>query len=85
MEEVDEKLEKLEQKHTGEEKMRAQTHRIQMKEQASYDNPPDMLYFKKTPDNSALVSTEAGILPCKKLNMHTACIEQLDRWHRLLE
>ena len=36
-------------------------------------------------DFSALVSAEAGISPCKKLNMCTACIEQLDKWHGLLE
>ena len=65
--------------------MRAWAHLIQMKKHASYDNPPDMPYFKKALDNSALVSAEAGISPCKKLNMRTACIEQLDKWHGLLE
>ena len=48
----------------------------------------DMLYLKKSnekaPDNSALVSAEASISPCKKLKMRTTCIEQLDKWHRLL-
>ena len=92
MEEVEEILKKLKQKHTGsfsEEKIRAWAHLIQMKKHASYDNPPDMPYFKKgnkkAPDNSAPVSAEAGISPCKKLNMRTACIEQLDKWHGLLE
>jgi len=47
-----------------------------MQQHSSYDNPPDMPYFKKgnkrAPENSMLASAEAGITPCKKLNMCTA-------------
>lgn len=41
--------------------------------------------IKKAPENSTLASAEAGISPYKKLNMSTACIEQLDKWYTLLE
>ena len=41
--------------------------------------------INKAPENSTLASAEAGISPCKRFNMRTACIEQLDKWYTLLE
>ena len=96
MEEVDEILKKLKEKHSGsytEEKLRAWAHLIQMDKHGSYDLPPDMPYFKKGnkstgTSSSASVSTiqpTPCLSPCKRLTMRTACIEQLDKWHALLE
>lgn len=59
-----------------------------MKKHKSYDQPPDMPYFKKRgkPTESLdTQSTSACISPCKRLTMQTACIEQMDKWYSLLE
>ena len=92
MEEVEKILMELKEKHTGtytEEKLRAWAHLIQMEKHTSYTYPPDMPYFKrgKGTDKSSdsTVQTSAGMSPCKRLTMRTACIEQLDKWHSLLE
>lgn len=87
MDEVERILKELKDKHTGtytEEKLRAWAHLIQMDKHKSYSLPPDMPYFKKGNTRAASDST-TGVSPCKRVTMRTACIEQMDKWHSLLE
>ena len=49
-----------------------------------------MAYFKRHKCTDASISdspaqTATAMSPCKRRNMHTACIEQLDKWYSLLE
>lgn len=94
MEEVEEVLDELKKKHAGtytEEKLRAWAHLIQMNKHKSYSQPPDMPYFKKgnkhthTEASDSVIPAQTGVSPCKWLTMRTACIEQMDKWHSLLE
>ena len=74
MEEVEEVLEELKDKHAGtytEEKLRAWAHLIQMMKHKSYSQPPDMPYFKKgnkhthTVASDPVMPAQAGVSPCK--------------------
>jgi len=50
-----------------------------------------MPYFKKgnkhthTVASDPVMPAQTGVSPCKRLTMPTACIEQMDKWHSLLE
>ena len=100
LDEVEAVVEKLKEKHLGkypEEKLRMWGHLIQMGKHASYDDPPNLPFFRKgqksvgyscnpivdVPTNLGVFSQ--GISPSKRLQMRSQCIEQLDRWHALLE
>ena len=90
-EEVETIVKELKEKHTGtytEEKLRAWAHLIQMDKHKSYSQPPDMPYFKKGNKPSCVSDSTTpthGISPSKRLTMRTACIEQMDKWHSLLQ
>lgn len=96
IEKVEEILKELKEKHTGtygEEKLRAWAHLIQMDKHKSYSEPPDLPYFKKrsihtdthTSASQSTTPPSTSVSPCKRLSMRTACIEQMDKWHSLLE
>ena len=64
----------------------------------SYDTPPCVPYFKKasvhlnqaptapTEAEVTSISTSSGVIsPGKRVTMRTECIDQLKKWHDLLE
>ena len=90
LEEVESILKKLKEKHADrypEEKLRAWAHLINMQKHVSYDDPPNLPFFRKglkSSDDASGTTTKA-ISPGKKLQMRTQCIDQLDKAHSLLE
>jgi len=79
----------LKQKHAAaypEERLRAWVHLIEMEKHSSYDEPPNTPYFAGTGLKSATTNkSSTGVSPSKRLMMRTQCIDQLDKWHTLLE
>ena len=95
MSEVEEIVEDLELRH-GEknvysgEQLRVWGHMIQMKKHSSYDEPPDKPFFRnsksvKGKTNTSSSGSSDGMSPAKRINLRTECINQLDKWHMLLE
>ncbi len=88
MTEVDSIVEELEGLH-GEsgkytpEQFRVWAYMLQTGKHVSYESPPVKPFFKsaKVPKGS----TQEGISPGKRLNMRSECINQLDKWHSLME
>ena len=62
---------------------------IQMQKHASLEEPPPGRFFKTTTteiesSNTKLSSDEVVMSPTKRLSLHSR-IEQLEKWHRLME
>ena len=57
---------------------------IQMGKHDSYDCTPDKLFFKKGKKRVSEASTP-GVSPGKRLQMRSACIDQIDKWYQLME
>ncbi len=94
MSEVEEIVEDLELRHGGKkvfsaEQLRVWGHMIQMKKHTSYDDPPDKPFFRHSKSVKGKSSTSPsgsdGMSPAKRINLRTECINQLDKWHMLLE
>ena len=84
MEEVEEILEMLKQKHEENftaEQLRTWAHMIQMKKHSSYDTAPDKPFFRSKSKKTIgpIAATEAGISPVNKVNMRSECIQQTDK------
>ena len=86
MAEVDCIVEELEKKHTGEkfspEQLRAWAHMIQLKKHTSYEVPPDKPFFRT---RNSKPSEPQGISPAKRITLRSECIDQLEKWHTLME
>ena len=54
---------------------------IQLGTYVSYDTAPDKLFFKTGKKGASSVRVSPG----KRLNMRSECIDQLDKWYRLVE
>ena len=85
MEEVESILEQLEEKHAGKytiEQLRAWAHMIQLKKHDSLDTPPKKPFFgaKKTDATSSV-----SVSPGKKISIRSELIDQLEKWHRLMD
>lgn len=84
MDELEEILDKLASKHHESkftpEQLHCWANLIQMKKHSSYEFPPDKPFFGKQA-NSSLVNSSPG----KRIQLRTQCIDQLTKWHRLLE
>lgn len=97
MQEVNNIVEKLRDKHKSSysvEKLHAWAHMIHMGKHASYENPPDLPYFGKkreTSKPSTKPSTHhempaaISISPGKRIHYRSECMDQLSKWHSLLE
>lgn len=84
MAELDEISDKLGKKHDSQytrEQIRTWAIMIKMGKHVSYDIVPDKLFFKTGKQKAAYV----GVSPGKRLNMRSECIDQLDKWHQLVE
>lgn len=97
--EVDDIYVELQKKHEGSfspEQLRAWSHMIRLKTHDSLDKPPDKPFFRghksKTIDNGSPSGKApeskrqaVAISPGKKLNMRSELINQLEKWHQLLD
>ena len=82
-------VDELEKKHKDcytPEQIRAWGHMIHMKKHSSYDEPPQKPFFmgskRKQKENNA---PSATLSPGKCILYRSECINQLDKWHDLLE
>ena len=55
---------------------------IQMKKHASYVNPPDKPFFHQ---KKLAGDKPSGVSPGKRIELRSKCIDQLEKWHVLLE
>ena len=96
--EVDSIYEDLEERHTGnfsKEQLRTWAYMIRMKTHASYEVPPQKAFFtghkRQERDSSPpeskrhTPSTTVTVSPARKVNMHSELIDQLQKWHQLLD
>ncbi len=87
MSEVDRIVDELEAKHResglySPEQTRVWAHMLQMGKHDSYINPPSKRFFKTAkPDKHV----QEGLSPSKRLNMRSECMNQIDKWHSLME
>ena len=67
------------------EQLNAWAHMLELKKHDSYDMPPNLPYFKKR--QKALSGNEPSnsLSPCKRIKLRSECIDQLNKWHDLLE
>ena len=94
MSEVEVIIEDLEEKHVSDdhgkysaEQIRVWAHTLHMKKHDSYTDPPNKPFFrnsKSAKNGSASTSTD-GMSPAKKIQVRTELIQQLDKWHALME
>ena len=63
------------------EQLQAWAHMIHMKKHTSYDYPPDKPFFGKGRKHT----TETSMSPRKRINVRSECIDQLEKWHKLME
>ena len=63
------------------EQLHAWAHMIHMKKHDSYECPPDKPFFGKLRKHAA----ETSLSPGKRINMRSECIDQLEKWHKLME
>ena len=93
---VDGIYEKLQEKHKGKyspEQLRAWSHLLEMGKHGSYNEPPDKPFFRgrkpstvaSSPGTPVKIPVPVGISPCKKVNVRSELIDQLQKWYKLLE
>lgn len=54
---------------------------LHLKKHTSYDEPPDKPFFKL----KGSAAKAQGISPAKRITLRSECIDQLDKWHKLME
>ena len=76
------------EKHHGDsftkEQLMAWAHMLNIKKHDSYNTPPKKPFFKK-PVACCDTSTSNTLSPGKRISYRSECIDQLDKWHALLE
>lgn len=94
--EVEETYEQLLKKHKGKytpEQLRAWSHMIRLKTHDSLDIAPDKPFFRGSKREGSTLSDDpaskrervsAGVSPGRKVNIRSELINQLDKWHKLL-
>ena len=65
------------------EQLRAWAHMIQLKKHESYEAPPDKPFLKL--NKKVPTATQKSLSPGKRISYRTECIEQLGKWHELME
>ena len=86
MSEVQEIVHELEKKHEDSytpEQLRAWRHMIQLRKHDSYEVPPSKPFFKTK--KAATTPPSVTLSPGKRISYRKECINQLDKWHSLLE
>ena len=76
----------LEEKHSdgkfSPEQIRAWAHMLHLKKHTSYENPPNKPFFNHS---KSMKANSQGISPAKRITLRSECIDQLDKWHKLME
>ena len=101
LEEVQEIKDDLKERHGGKytpEQLSAWAHLLQMGRHDSRDTPPDLPYWKKrekksknsplsipTENSTSSPSLAGSISPGKRITLRGHCVDQLAKWHDLLE
>ena len=92
MTKVEETFEALQKKHGSSykpEQFWAWANMIQMQKHTSLEEPPPGRFFKTTrieSDNTSASKVSSVVMsPIKRLSLRSQCIEQLEKWHRLME
>ena len=86
--EVQEIIDDLEERHDSTftmEQLRVWAHMIHMRKHLSYTDPPDKPFFRKHVSKKNKTTSNTELSPVKRINLRTECINQLDKWHMLLE
>ena len=98
--EVEDIVKQLQEKHDSAfstEKLNAWAHMIHVGKHASYDDLPDLPFFRgkaKSKSKSALEEASEAtcasvsvlqVSPGKRINMHSELLQQLEKWHALFE
>ena len=87
MAEVDKIHEELQEIHGNEysdEQLRSWAHLVQMKKHDSLEVAPDKPFWRNK-KKSISSSTGAVVSPSKRISLRGQCVEQLQKWHVLLE
>lgn len=87
MTEVEEIFVELSDKHSSQytpEQIRAWAHMIQMKKHESLEVPPKKPFFRNC-KKQVSTSDRPGVSPGKRIELRSKCIDQLEKWHTLLE
>ena len=99
VEEVYQTLLKNHGKNFKPEQLRAWANMVQMQKHTSLEEPPTGRFFKTSRDSTkvkinetlevactTLIPTQpASLSPTKRVTLRTQCIEQIERWHQLME
>jgi len=83
MDKVEEIYEELYDQHSDKytaEQIRAWAHMIHMKKHTSYESAPNKPFFRIKQENKM-----AGVSPGKRIDLRSKCIDQLEKWHTLLD
>ena len=95
--EVEDIIKELKRNHASKysvEQLNVWAHLIHVEKHASKDTPPDLPYFRGTKkrklqdelDNCPVTAPSLSITsPGKRVSLRSECIEQLGKWHSLLE
>lgn len=90
--EVEEIVKKLKKKHETKysiEKLNIWAHLLHIEKHDSYDVPPDVPYFKGRSSNAStslhVSQMDTTNPPRNRVSLRTECIDQLSKWHDLLE
>lgn len=82
-------VDELETRHTSgkfsPEQLRAWAHLIQLKNHVSDDKPPDKPFFRNSKPKKVSTNESQGISPAKRITLRSECIDQLEKWHMLME
>ena len=92
MTEVELIVEELEKRHSASEsfsveQLRVWAHMLHLKKHDSYDQPPNKPFFRHSKAAQKLVGAdqENRMSPAKRIQLRTELIEQLGKWHSLME
>ena len=87
MDDVQEIVEKLKEKHSNDKYTPEQLHcwanLIQMKKHSSYESPPEYRYFTGKVSGGKSSASQAS--PGKRIHQRSECIDQLKKLHKLME
>ena len=88
--EVEKIVKELQEKHASHysiEKLNAWAHLLHIGKHDSYETPPNLPYFgkQKSSGSQKAQPVQLSSSPGKRLGLRGDCIEQLGKWHSLLE
>ena len=82
LQEIVDELEKRHSKKYTLEQFRAWGNLMMMKKHDSYDHPPEKPFFKQKKEEQPAAGARS---PSKRIHYRSECMDQLDKWHSLLQ